>query len=48
MFYFRVTFQDGSHIFESNLTKRQAVIRYNKWVREMAMQPIQEVTWGLL
>jgi len=48
MYYFRVSFEDGTHLYQEGLTKRQAVLKYNKWVKEMSMQPIQEVTWSLM
>ena len=48
MYYFRVSFKDGKHFYHDQLTKRQAVIRYNRWVREMDVLPIEEVAWGLM
>ena len=49
MYYFRVSFSDGSNcIYNDQLTKRQAVLRYNRWVREMGRMPVEEVAWGLM
>lgn len=48
MYYFRVTFNDGHHIYHDGLTKRQAVLRYNKWCRELVLLPIKQVAWGLV
>jgi hypothetical protein len=47
---FRVTFKDGVYFEEKNLTKRQAVLRYNKWVREMPVYilPIDEVSGSVM
>jgi hypothetical protein len=49
MYYFRVSFKDGRDcIYNDQLTKRQAVLRYNRWVHEMGVLPIEEVAWGLM
>ena len=49
MYYFRVSFSDGRNcLYNDCLTKRQAVLRYNRWVREMGRIPIEEVAWGLM
>ena len=48
MFYFSVKFKDGRRIYQENLSKRQAVIRYNKYLKEMVVLEVQLVEWGLL
>lgn len=48
MYFFCVTFNDSAEIRQDGLTKRQAVIRYNKWVRELSVQSVKRVEWGLL
>ena len=48
MYYFRVSFKDGKHIYNDQLTKRQAVLRFNRWARELGYLPIEEVVWGLM
>ena len=47
-YYFKVTFDDGKRIYRDGLTKRQAVLRYNKWCREAGMLPIKIVAWGVM
>lgn len=48
MYYFGVKFKDGRRIYQENLTKRQAVIRYNRYLKEMVILEVQLVEWGLL
>ena len=48
MYYFEVIFKDGASIYREGLTKRQAVIRYNKWLRELGVLPIKQVAWGVV
>jgi hypothetical protein len=48
MFYFSVKFKDGRVFKHEGLTQRQAVLRYNKWLKELAVLPIKEVAWGRL
>ena len=48
MYYFGVKFKDGRRIYQENLSKRQAVIRYNMYLKEMAVLEVQLVEWGLL
>lgn len=46
MFYLRVTFLDGTHLYQDNLTRGQAVYRYNKWLRNF--DNVQEVTFAAM
>lgn len=47
MYYFSVTFNDGQFRYNSDLTKRQAVIRYNRWLKELGYT-VRKVEWGLM
>jgi hypothetical protein len=45
----KVKFEDGSVMLQDGLTKRQAVLRYNRWVRQMPIDlGIKSVLWSVV
>lgn len=49
LFFFRVRRKNDSLVVEKNLTRRQAVIRYNRMVRNLISNPdVMEVQWGIM
>ena len=48
-FLLKVKFEDGKIILQEGLTKRQAVLRYNRWVRQMPIDlNIKSVLWSVM
>jgi hypothetical protein len=48
-FRVEVRFEDGDIQAQGGLTKRQAVLRYNRWVRQMPIDlGIKSVSWSVM
>ena len=46
--YFRATYRDGTSVYQDKLTMGQAKWRYDKFVRDMAVLDLEEVTYGVM